>query len=95
MQAYHLWTCTTRRVSIFDHGVPNYSGIFACFLSVILVCFLVFTPGVQSVIGTSPPPFYVWFISAVVGATLLLFNETRKYFIRRWPATLIGRLLEW
>lgn len=83
LQMYHLWTCTTRRKSIFHHGVKNYAGMLACVANILIVCFVVFTPGVQSVVGTMPPPFHIWFFSAVVGVLLVAFNEARKFFIRR------------
>uniref|UniRef100_A0A914X676 Cation-transporting P-type ATPase C-terminal domain-containing protein n=1 Tax=Plectus sambesii TaxID=2011161 RepID=A0A914X676_9BILA len=94
-QVFHVWMCTTRRTSIFHRDMKNSAGLLASLVNLLLICFLVFTPGVQSVMGMSAPPFHVWFFSVVIAALLLMFNEARKCLIRLWPSNKFVRLLEW
>ncbi|KAK0412529.1 hypothetical protein QR680_006267 [Steinernema hermaphroditum] len=96
-QVYHIWMCKTRRTSIFTHGVfRNGATVLAVLVELGLLCLLVYTPGVKFVMGSSSPPFEVWFFSLGVAALLLLpYNETRKFFIRRAPHNPIVRLVKW
>uniref|UniRef100_A0A915EHW1 Cation-transporting P-type ATPase C-terminal domain-containing protein n=1 Tax=Ditylenchus dipsaci TaxID=166011 RepID=A0A915EHW1_9BILA len=49
-QAAHLFTCTTRRVSLFRHGVRNWLLVVAVAFEIAFLLFLLFTPAMQSVI---------------------------------------------
>ncbi|GMT14540.1 hypothetical protein PFISCL1PPCAC_5837, partial [Pristionchus fissidentatus] len=94
-QAFHIWQCRTRRVSIFSHTVSNPWMLIGVTISLLLTVFFIYVPGVNTVMGTAAPPPFVWCFPLFVGMILLIFNETRKFIIRRLPKHKIVRLLKW
>jgi sodium/potassium-transporting ATPase subunit alpha len=94
-QVLHLWACSTRRVSLFRHGLRNWTLFVAVAFEILVLLFLIYTPGLQNFIGVRPPPSIIWLFPFVVGLILLLFNEVRKYFIRNNPRHPVVRLIKW
>ncbi|KAK0408292.1 hypothetical protein QR680_003871 [Steinernema hermaphroditum] len=94
-QAYHVWMCMTRRTSIFKHGINNIVTVYAVIIEILLVVIFIYVPGVRFVMGSSPPPYQVWFFSLGVGLCMWVFNETRKYWIRKSPQNKFVRLVKW
>ncbi|KAI1718377.1 e1-E2 ATPase domain-containing protein [Ditylenchus destructor] len=94
-QVAHLFTCTTRRVSLFRHGIRNWVLVAAVVFEVAFLMFLLFTPAVQRLMEIVPPPASIWLFSLAVGIVLLAFNEIRKYFIRRNPRHRLVKLIKW
>ncbi|CAD5220868.1 unnamed protein product [Bursaphelenchus okinawaensis] len=81
-QVFHIFMCTTRRVSLFRHGLTSYAVFVAVFIEVSILCLLIYTPALRTLLGISVPPPFVWLFGPVVGVVLLVFTELRKYFIR-------------
>ncbi|KAH7724073.1 Protein CATP-2 [Aphelenchoides avenae] len=94
-QVLHLWMCTTRRVSLFRHGIRNWVLVAAVVFEVLVLVFLIFTPGLGHFLGVRPPPSIIWLFPFGVGLVLLIFNEIRKFFIRHDPRNPIVRLVKW
>ncbi|TKR73650.1 hypothetical protein L596_020936 [Steinernema carpocapsae] len=94
-QVYHVWQCKTRRTSIFTHGISNIVTIYAVIIEVCLVIIFVYVPGIRFIMGSSPPPYEVWFFSLGVGICLWIYNEMRKYLIRRDPKSSCIRPFKW
>uniref|UniRef100_F1KSN4 Sodium/potassium-transporting ATPase subunit alpha-1 n=1 Tax=Ascaris suum TaxID=6253 RepID=F1KSN4_ASCSU len=94
-QAFHLFMCTTRRISLFRHGFRNAVAGLAILLEVLVLNFFIYTPGVQTWIGVEHPPGFVWLFCLFVAVVLLIFNEMRKYLIRHYTNQPIVRMLKW
>ncbi|KAE9554221.1 hypothetical protein FO519_002585 [Halicephalobus sp. NKZ332] len=94
-QSLHLWTCTTRRISLLKHGIQNWTLLVAVIFELGTLFFVIFTPGVQNLLTVRPPQWYIWLYPIGVGITLFVFNETRKYFIRKNPKNPVVRALKW
>lgn len=53
------------------------------------VCYI---PGLQRSIGTTSVPVEHFFLPVAFGLGLLLLDEGRKYWVRRWPKGFIARI---
>ncbi|KAI6184277.1 Cation-ATPase-C domain-containing protein [Aphelenchoides bicaudatus] len=94
-QIFNLLCCTTRRTSLFKHGIKNPVLIAAVIIKVVLMFLIIFVPLLQSIVGVQPPPFFIWLIPFAVGGVLLFVNEIRKFFIRKRPRNRFVRMVCW
>uniref|UniRef100_A0A1I7Z295 Cation_ATPase_C domain-containing protein n=1 Tax=Steinernema glaseri TaxID=37863 RepID=A0A1I7Z295_9BILA len=94
-QAYHIWMCRTRKASIITHGFRNVYTFLAVISMVVVTVLLVYVPGLREGMGSSPPPPEVWAFSFGNAVLLMIYNEVRKFFIRRSPYNKFVRLVKW
>ncbi|VIO94952.1 haloacid dehalogenase-like hydrolase family protein [Brugia malayi] len=94
-QVFHFWLCTTRRISVFKHGTQNIAAVLALLIEICILNFMIYMPGVQHWLSVTHPPAFVWLFCLPVGIILIIFNETRKWLIRRYPTSNIIRALKW
>lgn len=93
-QVFHLFMCTTKRVSLFRHGVTSWAVLGAVCLEVCILCLLIFTPLLNDFLGIAVPPRFVWAFGPAVGFLLLVFTELRKYALRHADKTAWFKALE-
>jgi len=94
-QSLHLWTCTTRRISLLKHGIRNWILLTAVGFELGTLFFVIFTPGIQDILTVRPPQWYIWLYPIAVGIVLLVTSEIRKYFIRKYPKHPVVRIFKW
>ena len=96
-QAFHIWSCKTRRVSIFKHPLfANKAMIFAVIIELLLMCIFVFIPGLnREVLRCDIPFWWSWIPGIICGLVITAFNEGRKKIIRTRPNSLPARALFW
>ncbi|DAZ97159.1 TPA: hypothetical protein N0F65_004773 [Lagenidium giganteum] len=83
-QLWHVWSCKTRKASVFVEGVlDNRSMIHGVCIGLILLLLLVYLPGVQDVMQTAEVSYEPWLISVAVGVALLIYNELNKKWMRQ------------
>lgn len=98
MQLFNLLATRTRRLSILQHPPlfrerSSNPYLFAGMLFSILVIFLFnYIPKLQSVLNAGEIPVAHWFLPVAFGMALLLFDETRKYIVRRYPNGLLAKI---
>jgi len=94
-QLLHVFSCRTRRTSIFQHGLRNLHTIGGVMASIVIMVVVIFVPGVQTVLGDYNPVRLVWVFPPVMAILMLGFNEFRKFLIRNRPWWLLTRALKW
>uniref|UniRef100_A0A7E4ZWL3 Cation_ATPase_N domain-containing protein n=1 Tax=Panagrellus redivivus TaxID=6233 RepID=A0A7E4ZWL3_PANRE len=94
-QCFHLWMCTTRRISMFKHGLQNWTLVAACAFAFLTLFVTIYVPGINDILHVRGPAWYIWIFPIATGIVLLVFNETRKYFIRKTPKETWVRMLKW
>jgi magnesium-transporting ATPase (P-type) len=95
-QAIHVWHCRTLKVSLFTHGwFTNSKTIVAVVVAVALALIVVYVPGIQSIVFTTQIPSLIILYGALINfAAFLIFAEGRKWIIRNYPESLVGRCLK-
>jgi sodium/potassium-transporting ATPase subunit alpha len=87
-----------RRTSILSHPpffrkvTANYYLIPAILFSFIIAIFFLYPKKFNTVLGTSPVPAYHWFIPLGLGMGVLLLDEARKYFVRKYPKGFMAKI---
>jgi magnesium-transporting ATPase (P-type) len=82
-QAVHIWTCRTLTSSLFRHGFfSNIWTVYGVFVALSIGIFLVYCPGVQSVVMAGDPPSLLILYGALSSIALIIpFTEGRKYLM--------------
>ncbi|KAI0402196.1 hypothetical protein F4802DRAFT_379102 [Xylaria palmicola] len=97
MQWFNLLAVRTRRWSIFQHP-PAFNKrtqnlyIFPAILFALSMAILwLYIPQLHSVLGTVPVPVEHWFFPFAFGSFILLFDEARKFIIRKYPKGILAK----
>lgn len=77
--------CKTRRLSIFQQGMKNKILIAGLFEETCLAAFLAYCPGTDAMLRMYPLEWSWWFIPMPFSLIIFVYDETRKYLIRRYP----------
>ncbi|KAI6086775.1 Na,H/K antiporter P-type ATPase [Hypoxylon rubiginosum] len=98
MQWFNLLGVRTRRWSIFQHPpafnkqTQNLYLLPAVIFAVCMAILWLYIPQLQPVLGTSPVPVEHWFLPFAFGMFILLFDEGRKFLVRRYPNGAVAKL---
>ncbi len=88
----------TRRLSIFQHpplfnrATRNHYLFPAILFSLVMAFFWLYVPSFHSVLGTAEVLVEHWFLPMAFGLGILLFEEGRKFMVRRWPRGFVARI---
>merc|ERR1711868_289491 len=77
--------CKTRRLSIFQQGMKSKILIAGLFEETCLAAFLAYCPGTDAMLRMYPLEWSWWFIPMPFSLIIFVYDETRKYLIRRNP----------
>ncbi|KAM5468777.1 hypothetical protein MauCBS54593_004772 [Microsporum audouinii] len=98
LQFFNLLATRTRRLSIFQQPpifnkqTQNPLLFVAMLFSLMIIFIFCYIPGVQNTVATATVPVEHFFLPIAFGLGLLLLDETRKYFVRKYPKGLLARL---
>jgi magnesium-transporting ATPase (P-type) len=93
-QFANLYGNKTSRRSVFQQGLfKNRFMVFAMIFTVGLACFLLYTPKLNRALNLAPNRFLWWLPAVPFFFYLFAFNETRKFFIRKYPHRFPARQL--
>lgn len=98
MQWFNLLAVRTRRWSIFQHP-PAFNKktqnlfIFPAILFALGMAILwLYIPQLHPILGTLPIPVEHWFLPFAFGSFIVLFDEARKFFVRKYPNGMVGKM---
>ncbi|XP_027200292.1 sodium/potassium-transporting ATPase subunit alpha-1-like [Dermatophagoides pteronyssinus] len=87
-----LILCKTRVNSIFHQGMTNHVLNSSLIVETFIALFLVYCPGVEKVLKLYPLKWwYGWFTSIPFTIYMLIYDETRRWFIRNRPKGFFAR----
>jgi len=75
----------TRRLSVFQQGMTNWMLNFGLFFETALAAFLQYTPGLSEGLRLRPMNFSWWFLGFPFSLLIFVYDELRRYFLRRNP----------
>jgi sodium/potassium-transporting ATPase subunit alpha len=75
----------TRRLSVFQQGMTNHFLNFGLFFETALAALLQYTPGLNTGLRLRPMNASWWFIAIPFSILIFLYDETRRYFLRKHP----------
>jgi len=78
-----LVICKTRKLSIYHQGMSNTVMLFGLFSETCLCAFLAYVPPLHTGIKTRDILFFHWCPSMPYSLLIFLYDETRKYLIRK------------
>lgn len=83
----NVFATRTRYLSLFQHlpikqRSKNYYIFAAQVGSILLACFIIYTPGINESLNTRPIPVEFWFFPLVFAVTIVIVDEIRKFFVR-------------
>ncbi|KAG9123731.1 hypothetical protein FRC07_014132, partial [Ceratobasidium sp. 392] len=93
MQWGNLLATRTRKLSIFQHKPSGNWYIFpAMACALVIGIFFSYVPFFQRTFLTRGIPVEHYFLPLAFGAGILLLDETRKWFVRRYPRGLLAKI---
>ncbi|XP_063217397.1 sodium/potassium-transporting ATPase subunit alpha-like [Bacillus rossius redtenbacheri] len=91
VQWVDLIICKTRRSSIFQHGMRNWMMNFSLVFETALAAFLAYTPGMEKGLKMYPLKFHWWLAGVPFMICMWIYDETRRYILRRNPGGWVER----
>merc|ERR1712038_995908 len=80
-----------RRLSVFQQGMTNHMLNFGLFFETALAALLQYTPGLNTGLRLRPMNASWWFIAVPFSILIFCYDETRRYFLRRYPGGWVER----
>jgi sodium/potassium-transporting ATPase subunit alpha len=97
MQMFNLLSTRTRHVSFFQHNpffgkARNWTILTGIAFSSAIGLIITLVPWFNSVFKTAPVPIKYVCPALGFGAALFLFDEIRKFFVRRYPNSFLAKM---
>jgi len=77
--------CKTRRLSIVEQGMNNKVLIAGLFEETLLAALLAYCPGTDAMLRMFPVEWYCWFVPMPFSLIIFVYDETRRYLLRKYP----------
>lgn len=86
-----LIICKTRRNSLFTQGMTNWFLNFGLVFETALAAFLSYTPGMSNGLNMYPLEWQWWFPAFPFSLVIWVYDEIRRYILRRYPGCWLDR----
>ena len=95
-QAWHVFACKTRIVSLWAHGaLRNSSTVTGVILALFISVLFIYVSALQGLFGTAYLAGYWWLTSLPFGAIILCGSEASKAQVRKHPDGCWARRMQW
>ena len=94
-QFAHIWFCRTRQKSVFKHGFRNIVCNYGVCLEIMILIIIVYIPAMQPVFSTTQIDGVYWTMWIGSFLCFLVFNETRKWWTRKYTTGKVAKYLLW
>jgi sodium/potassium-transporting ATPase subunit alpha len=81
----------TRKLSVFQQGMTNWFPNFGLFFETALAAFLQYTPGLNYGLRLRPMNASWWFIGVPFSLLIWVYDETRRFLLRKYPGGWVER----
>ena len=86
-----LIICKTRKNSVFQQGMKNHFMNFGLIFETCLAAFLSYTPGMDKGLRMYPLKPTWWLPAMPFSAAIFIYDEVRKFLLRRNPGGWVER----
>jgi sodium/potassium-transporting ATPase subunit alpha len=76
----------------FNKKTQNWYIIPAVFFALSMALLWLYIPQLHPILGTLPVPVEHWFLPFAFGSFILLLDESRKFILRKYPKSIIGKM---
>jgi sodium/potassium-transporting ATPase subunit alpha len=83
--------CKTRRNSLLRQGMNNWPLNWGIIVEVVLAIAIINIPSVQKVLNFYPLQIHWWFLSLPFFFLIIIYDECRRFFIRKYPGSWVER----
>lgn len=90
VQVADLLICKTRMLSLLRHGMRNHAMNSALLFELMLAGVLLYVKPLNHALRTRPLPLTFWLMGIPSFILILLFDEMRKYWMRRTSKTIVN-----
>uniref|UniRef100_A0A0N5CAR8 Cation_ATPase_C domain-containing protein n=1 Tax=Strongyloides papillosus TaxID=174720 RepID=A0A0N5CAR8_STREA len=94
-QVFHIFSCATYRTSIFRRQKLNKVLLLAVLFEVTITILLLTVPFINDWLFIKPPPYFVYVIAITTGIIITMYNEVRKFLLRRSNKYLWVKVFSW
>uniref|UniRef100_A0A0K0EH84 Cation_ATPase_C domain-containing protein n=1 Tax=Strongyloides stercoralis TaxID=6248 RepID=A0A0K0EH84_STRER len=94
-QVFHIFSCATYRTSIFKKTKFNKFLILAVIFEILITTLILTIPSINNWLLIKSPPYFVYIIAIITGIIITLYNEVRKFLIRRSNKYSWVKILTW
>jgi len=77
--------CKTRKLSVFQQGMNNWVLNTGIIFETLLAAFMCYTPGLDKALRVFPLKIWWWFPAMPFSLLIWIYDETRRYLLRRNP----------
>ncbi|XP_055342143.1 sodium/potassium-transporting ATPase subunit alpha-B-like isoform X2 [Paramacrobiotus metropolitanus] len=81
----------TRRKSLFQQGMGNWVLNFALLFETALACLMSYTPGISVLLRTQPVKGLWWLPALPFSVAIFVYDEIRRFILRRNPGGFVER----
>lgn len=82
-QAFSVFACKTRVLSLFEHGLNNLAIIGAVFVEFVVALTIIYLPSLRAGFAVRPLQLHHWIPALPFGALILVYDEMRKWLVRK------------